>query len=87
MQALELLQLVKCTSQDGPILNSLEIKLVALAIIKLRLLEGNSQSVGRSVENSVKLEIFISSVEGFMVDLKTFLSLAMPNQSCLDVKK
>jgi len=26
-------------------------------------------------------------VEGFMVDLKTFLGLAMPNQSCLDVTK
>jgi len=26
-------------------------------------------------------------MEGFMINLKTFLGLAMPNQSCLDVTK
>ena len=45
-----------------------------------------SQSVSRKILLNKKfLEFYINFVEGFMVDLKTFLSLAMPNQSCPDV--
>jgi len=40
MQALELLWLAKGTSLDEAMLNSEEIKPVAIAIIKLRLSEG-----------------------------------------------
>ena len=65
-----------------------EIHPVALAIIELRLSEG---IVSQSVENSVKLKkkfkFHINLVEGFMVDLKTLLGLAMPNQYCLQVSK
>ena len=68
-------------------LNSEKIKVVAIAIIELCLFEGISkpvsrsvgQSVGQLVEDSVKEENFkisINFLEGFMVDLKTFLGLA-----------
>ena len=65
-------------------LNSEVIEPVALAIIELHLPEGISQSVSR---NKKFLKFHINLMEGFMVDLKTFLSLAMTNQSCLDVTK
>jgi len=71
-------------------LNSEEIKFEALAIIELHLFEGNSQSVSQSVEillNKKFLKFYINLVEGFMVDLKIFLGLAMLIQSCLDVTK
>ena len=52
------------------------------------------RSVGRSVSQSVEillnkknLNFHINLAEGFMIDLKTFLGLGMPNQSCLDVTK
>ena len=86
MQALELLQLAKGTSQDKATLNNEEIKPATLVIIELCLSEGISQSV----ENSVTKKFFkfhINLVEWFMVDLKKFLGLAMPNQSCLFVEK
>jgi len=56
-----------------------KIKPVALAIIKLHLLEGISQLV-QLVENFLNFLL-----EGFMVNLKTFLGLTMPNQSCQTV--
>jgi len=65
-------------SPDKVMLNSEEIKPVALAILSscicLKALVSCSSS--QSVENSVKKEIFkfnINLVEGFMVDPKTFL--------------
>ena len=55
MQALELLQLEKSTSQDKVTLISEEIKSVAIAIIELRLSECISLSVNQSVSrNSAK---------------------------------
>ena len=43
---------------------------------------------GRSnVLDEKNLKFHINLVEGYMVYLKTFSGLAMPNQSCLDVKK
>ena len=53
MQGMELLWLAKGTSRNEAMLNSEEIKPVALGIIKLHLSEGISQSVGRSVGQSV----------------------------------
>ena len=43
------------------------------------------KSVSQLVEYYVKFHINL--VEGFMVDLKTFLGLAMPNQFCIDATK
>ena len=37
--------------------------------------------------NKKFLKFHINLVERFMIDLKTFLGLAMPKQSCLDVTK
>ena len=45
MQALELLQLSKGTSPDKAMLNSEEIKPVALAIIELRLSKGMGTNI------------------------------------------
>jgi len=64
-------------------LNSKEIKPVALAIIELHLSKGISQSnpVQPSAVQPVRkfcLKFHINLVEGFMVDLITFLGLAMP---------
>ena len=63
-------------------LNSEEIKPIALAIIKLRLLEDISWSINHSVSHLLKIllnnkfsKFHIAVVERFMVDLKTFLSL------------
>ena len=67
-------------------LNSEEIKPIALDIIELHLSEGISQSVGLyKIRNFKKFHINLT--EGFMVDLKTILGLAMPNQYCLHVTK
>ena len=46
-------------------------------------------SVSQSVEKSLKYHFknIILTVEGFMVDLKTFLDSVMPNIFCLDVTK
>ena len=78
----------KGTSPDEATLISEEIKPVAIAIIELRLSEHISQLFSQSVENSVKfLKFHINLVEGFMVDLMTFLSFVMPNQYCLDFTK
>ena len=49
MQALELLRLAKSTSWDEVMLNSEEIKPVAIPTIELHLPKCISQSVGRSV--------------------------------------
>ena len=56
-------------------MNSEEIEAVAVAIIELCL------SVSQSVENSVKnfKKIHVNFVKGFLIDLETFLGLAMPN--------
>ena len=59
MQALELLQLQKGTSPDEAMLNSEEIKPVAIAIIELHWREGiREEGSESSVENSTKLRIF-----------------------------
>ena len=53
-------------------------KPLAIAIIELRLLEGINKSASESAENSVKwemLKFYTILVEGFMIDLNTFLSL------------
>ena len=73
----------KSASQNEATLNSEEIKPVTITIIELHLSEGiiGSQSVSQIF---LKFHIL---VEGFVVDLKTFLGLAMPNQYCLDVTK
>ena len=55
MQALELLELAKGTSPDEAMLNSEEIKPVAVAIIKLRLSKDISRSVSQSVSQSVSI--------------------------------
>ena len=77
-------------------MNSEEIKLLALAVIELRLSEciskGVSQSVSQSVMQSVEnLNKFLKFCSNFLEwvrnDMKTFLSLAMPNLYCLDVTK
>jgi len=73
---LELLWLAKSTSRDEVTLVSEEIKPVAIAIIKLRLSGGISQSVGWSV--SIKFHLIRNfkhiNLVGCKVDLKTFLS-------------
>ena len=76
--------MAKGTSRDKATLNSEEIKAVTIAIIKLHLSEGIIKSVRQTIENSVKQEFHMTFVEDFMVDLKIFLGLAMPNQSCPD---
>ena len=53
-------------------LNSEEIKPIALAVIELRLFEGISQIVSQSVRKCVKLEVFKILVQWFRVDLKIF---------------
>jgi len=57
MWALELLWLAKGTSRDKVMLNSEEIKPVAIAIIKLHLSEGISQSVSQSVGQSAEKSV------------------------------
>ena len=74
-------------------LNSEEIKAVAIAIIELCLSKGiskgGSKSVSQSVNQSVEIRLNRKFLKfrrnGFV--LKTFLSLAMPNLYCLDVTK
>jgi len=62
MQALELLQLAKGTSQDEAMSNSTKIKPIAFAVSELRLYEGISEwvseGVGQSVENLPKYKNF-----------------------------
>ena len=53
MQALELLQKAKGTSQEETMLNSEEINAFAIAIIELPLSESISKSVSQSVSQSV----------------------------------
>jgi len=86
------LELQKGTFWDKVALNSEEIKPIALVVIELHLSEGVSQSIGWSVGQSVEillhkkfLKFYINLREGFMIDLKTFLSFFMPNQCCLNV--
>ena len=57
MWALELLQLAKSTSQDEATLISEEIKPIALAVFKLCLSDGISQSVSLSVSQSVSQSV------------------------------
>ena len=70
-------------------LNSEEIKPVAIAIIELRLSEGISQSVSqhKNVLNKKFLKFHNNLMQQCRVDLKTFLSLAMPNQYSQSVRK
>jgi len=75
----------KATSRDEATLNSKEIKPIAIAIIELRLPEGISQSVGRSVSQLVSqqknlfnwkfLKFHNNLMRWFRVDLKTFFGL------------
>ena len=53
-QALELLQLAKGTALDEVMLNSEEIKALAIAVIELRLSEGINKGVSQSVGWSVR---------------------------------
>ena len=71
MQALEMLQLTKSTSPDEATLNSEEIKPVALAIIKLSLSEGISQSVS---QQKILLHRKFLKFHINLVNLKAFLS-------------
>jgi len=70
-------------------LNSEEIKPVAIAIIKLRLSEGISQSVSqqKNLLNRKFLKFHNNLMQWLRVDLKTFLGLAMPNQYSQTVRK
>jgi len=63
--------------------SSEEIKPVALSIVELHLVEGISQLVSKSI--SRKLNWIGKFLEGFRVNLKTFLRLAIPNQCCKTV--
>ena len=68
----------KGISQAEAMSNSEKIKPVALAVIKLHLSEGISQSVTQSVENSVKYFFFKfrnNLLKAFRIDLKACLSL------------
>jgi len=47
----------------------------------------NSEEIKAVAIAITELRLCINFVEEFMVDLKAFLGLAMPNQSCLDVTK
>jgi len=62
-QALELLRLAKGTSLDERMLNSEEIKPVAIAIIELRLSERISKGVSRSVSRSVSQSVIQKKVQ------------------------
>jgi len=55
MKELELLRLAKGTSPNEAMLNSEEIKPVAIAIIGLRLSEGISKGVSKSVSQKIWL--------------------------------
>ena len=71
-------------------LNSEEIRPIALAVIELPLSEGISQSDSQLVEKSVKrkfLKFHNNLIQRFRVDLKTFLGLAIPNQCYYAVTK
>ena len=75
-------------SRDKMTLNREKIKHVASSINELHVSGGISQSVNQSVSRKFYwIKFYISLFEGIKVDLKTFLSLAMPNQSCVDVTK
>ena len=73
---------MKGTSRDEATLISEELKSLALAVLELCLSEGISKSV--SVEKSAKYKILKKFhnylMEGFRIDLKTFLGLAKPDQ-------
>ena len=76
--------MLKGTSRAEAMSNSEKIKPVALAVTKLRLSEGISQSV----ENSIKQKNFklrSNLLKAFLVDLKACLGLVLPNQYCLIV--
>ena len=68
--------------------NSEKIKPVALAVIKLRLSEGISQSVSYLLTQSVsrkfrqikKLKFHSNLLKAFRVDLKACLGLVLPHQ-------
>ena len=78
-------------------LNSEEIKPVAIAIIELRLSEGISQSVGRSVSQSVSqqknllnrkfLKFHNDLMQRFRVELKISLGLEKKQQKTLSELK
>ena len=84
MQVLELLPLAKRHVSGWS--NVEEIK-PAATVALVWMYQLVNQSLSQSEENSVKkfLKVHINLVEEFMVDLKTFLSVAMPHQYCLGV--
>jgi len=71
----------KGTSWAEAMLNSENIKSVALAIIKLWRHQSGSQSVENSTKN-VLLKFRSNFLKAFRVDLKAFLDLVLPNQYC-----
>ena len=87
--------MAKGTSRDDVMLNSEEIKPIALAVIELRLSEDisqiiiqiASQIVSQLVEKFDKYEILKkihnNLMQRFGVDLKTFVGLDMPNHAML----
>ena len=68
-------------------LNSEEIKPIALAVIKLCLFEGISSHSVYKLLNKEILKFHSNLMQSFKVDLKTFLGLAMPNKYCHAVTK
>ena len=79
----------KGTSQDTVTSNSEKIKPVALAVIKLLLSEGISQSGSQSVSqqkiplNKKLLKFNSNLLKAFWVNQKACLGLVLPNQCCL----
>ena len=66
--------------------NSEKIKPVTLAVVKLHLSKGISQSVTQSVKNWLNKHYFkfhSNLLKVFRVDLKACLGLVLPNQYCL----
>jgi len=70
-------------------LNSEEIKPIALVVIGLHLSEGIGQIVSQVVSQSVEkyVKFYNNLMQRFRVDLKIFLGLAMPNLYCHVVTK
>jgi len=69
-----------------------EIKSLALAVLELCLSGGISKYVSKSVsrKNALNMEVLKFHnylMEGFRIDLKTFLGLAKPNQHFQSVRK
>ena len=95
--AMELLRLAKRHISGRSDIEQWRIQPLAIVVIKLRLFEGIREGVSQSVSQSVsqyKIQIsreFLKFHSNFLEwvrnDLKTFLSLEMPNLFCLDCHK